>query len=243
MSQRDRQRSEFSVGRVSGDVAEQSEASVPQGTKWVSWLFMVGSACFAVASIPMLASVVSDGAIGTTYFVGSLFFTSASFLVAATTWRDIRGGDDRGGARWSALGSLAWWAAMIQLVGTLWFNINTFNAMQEGLTTQEENLRVWTPDFLGSTCFLISSYLSVYSVCGRAFCIRRHERIWQIAGYNLVGSVFFMAAALAAFTLPATGDALDASIANTGTMLGALCFLWGARLLLVADSVETSNSG
>ncbi len=226
-----------------GESTQPTDEAVPRLTKWISWLFMIGSACFAVASIPMLASVVSDGVIGTTYFVGSLFFTSASLLVAATTWHDIREGRDSPTVRWAALGSLAWWAAMIQLVGTLWFNINTFNAMQEGLTTQEENLRVWTPDFLGSTCFLVSSYLSLVSVCGRAFCISRHERTWRIAGYNLLGSVFFMAAALAAFTLPATGDALDASIANSGTMLGALCFLWGARLLLVDDPVEAPNGG
>ncbi len=41
-------------------------------------LFMIGSACFAVASIPGLSDLV-PGAVGVTYFVGSIFFTSAAF--------------------------------------------------------------------------------------------------------------------------------------------------------------------
>ncbi|HZO66413.1 MAG TPA: hypothetical protein VFB74_15535 [Kribbellaceae bacterium] len=44
-----------------------------------------------------------------------------------------------------------------------------------------------------------------------------------------------MAAALAAFVLPSTGDALDASLANSATLAGALCFLIGARLLVRTD--------
>jgi hypothetical protein len=38
-------------------------------------LFMVGSACFAAASLPA-ASKVSDQAVGVVYFVGSVFFTT-----------------------------------------------------------------------------------------------------------------------------------------------------------------------
>ena len=49
-----------------------------------------------------------------------------------------------------------------------------------------------------------------------------------------------MLAAVAAFTRPATDDLLDASLANSGTMLGALCFLWGARLLLRPPPLEAA---
>jgi hypothetical protein len=52
------------------------------------------------------------------------------------------------------------------------------------------------------------------------------------ARLNLVGSLFFAAAAAAAFVSPATDDAVAAGVANGGTLLGALCFLRGARLLL-----------
>ncbi len=39
-----------------------------------------------------------------------------------------------------------------------------------------------------------------------------------------------MAAAVAAFVLPDSGDLVDATVANTGTFLGALCFLVAARI-------------
>ncbi len=51
---------------------------------------------------------------------------------------------------------------------------------------------------------------------------------WWVARINLAGSVFFLASAFAAFFVPSTGDLLDASLANTGTLLGALCFLSAA---------------
>lgn len=213
-------------------------------TEWISWLFMIGSACFAVASIPMLAAAVPAGVIGTTYFVGSLFFTTASVLVAASTLRDVRAQERSRSPARAVLHSIDWWAALIQVAGTLWFNINTYDAMQDGLTTHQENLRVWTPDFLGSVCFLVSSYLSLWSVCRRPWCLRRDSGEWQIAALNLLGSLLFMAAALAAFVLPSTGDPLDASLANSGTLTGALCFLVGARLLTRTDAVlPTANAG
>src|SRR5262245_45204669 len=205
-------------------------APVPASTRWISWLFAIGSACFAVASIPALGKVVSAGAIGVTYFVGSIFFTSAGALVAVTTWPD--GGEAHGGRVASAFRSLDWWAAVIQFFGTLWFNANTFDAMQDNISATEENLRVWTPDFLGSICFLVASYLAYLVVCQRPWCWCRDSRDWWVAALNLLGSVFFMLSAIAAFTLPATDDLLDSSLANSGTLLGAVCFLVGARLLL-----------
>ena len=55
---------------------------------------------------------------------------------------------------------------------------------------------------------------------------------WWIALANMVGSVAFGVSAVAAFVIPATGDVWDASLANLGTLVGALCFLVGAVLLL-----------
>ena len=150
-----------------GEIGSRRPAPPARETAWISWLFTIGSACFAVASIPMLAAVVPDDVIGTTYFVGSLFFTTASVLVSATTWRDIAARARSSLTVRAVLESVDWWAAMIQVAGTLWFNVSTYNAMLDGLTTQEQNLRVWTPDFLGSVGFLVSSYLSWWSFCHR----------------------------------------------------------------------------
>src|SRR5256885_15964822 len=96
----------------------------------IARLFMVGSACFAIASLPFAASVAGTGADGITYFTGSVFFTAAAF-------EQLR-----------ACGPLRieWWASAIQLAGTIFFNVNTFNAMLSGLSGHRTDLLVWAPD-------------------------------------------------------------------------------------------------
>ena len=57
-------------------------------------------------------------------------------------------------------------------------------------------------------------------------------RDWWIGVANLLGSVAFGVSAVAAFIVPATGDAWNAELSNLGTLVGALCFLIGAVMLL-----------
>ena len=197
---------------------------------WIAALFLAGSACFALGSAPGLSSLAPTAVIGGVFFVGSLFFTTAAYLQFVESVS--------AGARRTRLigwqpGRLDWWAASVQLIGTLWFNLNTWNALQQDLTVRQENLRVWTPDMIGSVCFLVASWLAVQEVCHTRWCVRHRDVGWSISLVNLLGSVFFMLAAVAAFVRPATGDMVAASIANGGTFLGALCFFRGARLLLV----------
>lgn len=74
----------------SGDTAIEAEARrVSTSTRWIAWLFMIGAALFAAASIPALAEVVPADVIGVAYFVGSIYFTSASLLVLVTTTRSM----------------------------------------------------------------------------------------------------------------------------------------------------------
>ena len=54
----------------------------------------------------------------------------------------------------------------------------------------------------------------------------------MIATANLVGSVAFGIAAIAAYWAPKSGSVLDLAAANSFTALGGLCFLAGALLLL-----------
>jgi hypothetical protein len=180
---------------------------------WTGVLFIVGSACFALGACPGLSSLLPVAVVGVVFFVGSIFFTSAALLQLIGSARGID-----------------WVASVIQLVGTVWFNLNTFDAMQTGLTVRQEDFRIWTPDFVGSICFLVSSWMALGVVCKGPLCVRRDRSDWWVAAANLLGSVFFMLAALAAFVRPRTDNLLDASLANSGTFLGALCFLWAARL-------------
>ena len=201
---------------------------------WIAVLFMIGSACFAIGSAPGVSSALDPGVVGAIFFVGSLFFTAAGY---SQYHESINAGPASGVAarrRWLAWQPtrIDWWASAVQLVGTLWFNVNTFDALRTGLDTHQQNLRIWTPDVLGSVCFLVASAFAVEEVCHGGSYWRPDDVSWRIVALNLVGSVAFMASALAAFALPSTGELLDATLANSGTFVGAVCFFWAAKLLL-----------
>ena len=81
-------------------------------------LFAAGSACFAVASFASQWDSVSRPGLGVTFFVGSIFFTSAAFLqlrVSKTHHDRVASG--------------------IQFAGTLFFNLSTFAAMNTTVMT------------------------------------------------------------------------------------------------------------
>jgi hypothetical protein len=181
-------------------------------------LFAAGSVCFAVASLASQWATASRPAIGVTFFVGSLAFTAASYLQLTTTGRGPWRGDRL--------------AALVQLAGTLFFNVSTFAAMQRGLDARETDLRVWAPDAFGSVCFLVASELALASVCKRWACWRARSRAWRIAALNMVGSIAFGVAAVASLVEPSTSEPVSAAIANAGTTAGALCFLAGALMLV-----------
>jgi hypothetical protein len=59
-----------------------------------------------------------------------------------------------------------------------------------------------------------------------------HGLSWWITLLNLVGSVAFGASAAASYIVPSTGQLWSAELTDLGTLVGALCFLSGAVLLL-----------
>jgi hypothetical protein len=129
----------------------------------------------------------------------------------------------------------------VQLVGTVLFNISTYDAMQAGLDAQSYDRLVWTPDLLGSACFLVSGYLAYVEVCGAAFWTRRRTLEWRIAAVNLVGCVAFGISAVAAYWVPSSGSVLDLAAANAFTAFGGLCFLVGAILLLPESAAQVEQ--
>ncbi len=181
---------------------------------WTGVLFAAGSVCFAVASFASQWASAPRPAIGVTFFVGSIAFTVASYLQLTTTPSGDR------------------LAAVVQLVGTLLFNVSTFAGMQHGFDARETDLRVWAPDAFGSVCFLVASALALAAVCGRWVCWRPGSRAWRIAALNMLGSVAFGIAAVTSLVEPSTSEPVSAAIANAGTTSGALCFLAGALLML-----------
>jgi hypothetical protein len=205
----------------------------------IAALFMIGSFGFALGCISAYASAVGPTADAVTFFVSSIFFTTASFwqlvqsqspAVAATgTARD----DERQRVRFLAWlpHDKGWLAAATQFPGTLFFNGTTFWAITIALTNSTYDKVVWRPDFLGSILFLVSSAFAILAL-GRILRWRPREVAWWVAWLNMIGSVAFMASAIGAFVIPRTESAVDLTLADRGTLVGAVCFFVGALLAI-----------
>jgi hypothetical protein len=194
--------------------------------RWIAAGFAVGSACFFVGPFPGFVQLVGQRADSAVFFAGSIFFTLAATL-------ELREGTLRSHGRFA---DASWWSAAIQFIGTLFFNLSTFHAMQTGLSTHAQNRLVWAPDLFGSGCFLVSGTLAYAVTTGPHLLPARwrpaqSDPAWVMAGVNLVGCVLFGIAAIASFVIPSTGSVLALAPANWGTALGGLCFLIGAVLL------------
>lgn len=189
--------------------------------------FMAGAALFALGSVPFYSQTLPPRTVGITFVVGAVFFTlaAAGQLQLETTAHPPGGG--------RLLLRLTWWAAAVQLVGTLLFNVSTTNAMLANLDVHETNRLVWAPDLFGSAAFLVASWLAWRAVCpSSAWCRRPADPDWWMALLNGVGSILFGLSAIGAVTLPTTGDVLNLTLVNSTTALGAACFFLGAWLML-----------
>lgn len=210
---------------------------------WMGGLFVVGSVLFAVGSLPLYFDAVAAETVGRTFFVGSLFFTTAAALqyreaaAAPTSILDEGRGDVR---RWRSLRwqphRIGWWAALVQLVGTVFFNVSTFAATGDDLSFEQEKRLIWAPNAAGSICFLVASVLAYSEVAPRLWQRPTWTVEWWIAALNLAGSVLFGLAAIGARYLPTTGEPANIALVNAGTFGGALCFLAGAVLLPVESA-------
>ena len=195
--------------------------------------FAAGSTCFLLGPFPGYAQLVGESADAVTFFVGSILFTTGGALQSWLAWPERR---SAGGGR------AAWWSAIVQSAGTLFFNVTTFQALHTAVTNPEYNKLVWRPDWRGSICFLISGAIA-YRASPRG---RRHGWLpvrggagWWQPAVNLLGCIFFGISAVAGYVVPSTGSMLDQAAANWNTSLGAACFLACAVGSIARDSTRT----
>ena len=181
--------------------------------------FALGATCFLVAPFPGYVQLVGESADAITFFVGSILFTTGGAMQSWLAWpgRRLPGG-----------GRAAWWAAIVQSAGTVFFNVTTYQALHTAVTQPEYNRLVWRPDWRGSVCFLVSGAIA-YAASPRRkdhrwLPLRGFEGWWQPA-VNLLGCIFFGISAVCGYVVPSTGSLLDQAAANWNTSLGAACFL------------------
>ena len=184
--------------------------------RWMALFFAIGSLCFLVGPFPGFANLVGDRADAITFFVGSVLFTAGGALQSHLAFSE-RHVDTAGRA--------AWWAAIIQSAGTLFFNVTTYQALHTALSNPEYDRLVWRPDALGSVCFLVSGAIAYRASQRHGWLPRRGARGWWEPAVNLLGCIFFGIAAIAGYLVPSKGSILDLAASNWNTALGAACFL------------------
>jgi hypothetical protein len=204
---------------------------------WIGVLFAIGAALFTIGSVPAYFHAVGTDADAITFFVGSLFFTTASFLqYLQTVNAPHQVGGEASATRlriWSwEPNRIDWTSSVVQFVGTVFFNLTTLAAIDTALDATQAKRLIWAPDAVGSVCFLVASWLAWSEVSHGSWSWRPTSLSWGIAALNLLGSVAFGAAAIASWVVPTTGEVRNIELVNLGTALGGLCFLVGAILLL-----------
>ena len=124
----------------------------------IASLFVLGSACFVVGSVPAYVNAIGGVADGLTYFIGSIFFTTASFLQlvqaqtpSMTDVDEAHQNTPEPVRMWRWLPhDRSWLAAITQFPGTLFFNVSTLVALAQNASVEQMHRHVWRPDFFGS---------------------------------------------------------------------------------------------
>src|SRR5215470_10288121 len=209
---------------------------------WIGVLFAVGSVLFALGALPGYVNAAGTRWDSVTFFIGSLFFTSAAFLTYRETVDAAPAEQNPRHRRVFVYQPrrIDWWVSVVQLIGTLYFNVSTGVAMGANLTAEAAHRHVWRPDAVGSACFLVASLLAWFEVCHTWAAWRPRSWSWWITLLNLLGSIAFGVSAVAGYISPVTGELRNAERANLGTFVGAVCFLAGA-LLLLPERTETAD--
>jgi hypothetical protein len=212
---------------------------------WIGSVFALGSTLFALGSILLLAPglatswSISADSINLIYFLGSIPFTSAAYLQLYQSANVPAFGSPappspdrhRSLFGWRPR-DIGWLSCALQFIGTLLFNLNTFDAMIPSLSWFQQDLAVWIPDLFGSILFLASGYLAFVETCHAHGAWKPESLSWWITLINLLGCAGFMIAALFAIILPGPGHPEMATLATAFTLQGAICFFLGSVLML-----------
>lgn len=210
----------------------------PTLNSWIGGFFALGAALFALGCLllllPSLASVwsLSPRQVNLLFFAGSVPFTLAALmqLVQAELAGDFYNFGERAGLAWR-LHNIGWLACLLQFIGTLLFNVSTWEALNPGTTWLQQDLDNWLPDFAGSLLFLASGGLAFVETCQKHGAWMPENYSWWITSINLLGCVAFMGAACLALYLPHQLPPVFVDMSVFLTLVGAVSFLIGAIML------------
>ena len=218
--------------------ARARHASPPRSVPFSPWA-RPASCSARCRPMPMRSAGPPDAI---TFFVGSLFFTTASFLQLVQAQSPAMTGVDRVQQHLRRPVSLwawlpqdrGWLAAATQFPGTLFFNVSTFAALAHNATAR----RRWTSTFGGPTSSVrpsswwpasSRSWRSVVACSAGARVPGLVDRLDEHARVGLLHVVGSRQLRPSQHRRPARPQG-----AVAGTLLGAVCFLVGAILVFPA---------
>ena len=222
---------------------------------WIGIIFSTGATIFAIGSLlflfPALAASyeMDEDQINMVFFAGSIPFTTAAWLqlVQSANAGAFAKSQHSQSRRFRLFGwfpgDAGWLSCALQFVGTVLFNLNTFDALHPPGSWVLQDLEIWVPNILGSILFFASGYLAYIETCHAHWAWRPDLIDWWITFINLMGCAAFLISAAFAFVPPeAPGfDAVTYSLVFT--LLGALAFLIGALLMLPEAAAGRSAGG
>lgn len=202
---------------------------------------MIGSFCFVIAPFFTIDNIIGipENIINYTYFIGSIFFTSAAYLqylqainADITNKNHIEGNPHPW--IWFKLKTrnLGILSSFVQFIGTLLFNLDTYSGTLKIINPYTQNFIITTPDMLGSVLFLSSSILAWFEVYKDSAMKTFRSILWWIIWLNIIGSIFFQISAISALFLNLQTMQL---ISVYCTMFGGIAF-FTASYLLVPES-------
>ena len=163
---------------------------------WIGIVFAIGASLFALGCVlfmaPSIAAAwqISEAQANGVFFLGSIPFTLAAYLqlfqaanagpmanpaatgTSAKVWFGWRPSD------------AGWLSCALQFLGTLLFNLNTFDAMHPGVEWWQQDLLIWVPNRIGSILFLASGYLAWIEVCHAHWAWKPGQISWWVGGWH-----------------------------------------------------------
>ncbi len=224
------------LGPLTDETAAEIESLTQHLNRPIALRFIIGASLFFIAAVLGLLDVGSAFLQNTIYFIGSIFFTLAGYLQyvqSINNSEDIHLRSELRRWRWLAWqpGRVDFWVVFSQLLGTLAFNFNTFDAFLSHTPTGEL-LGVGIPDMFGSILFMISGTLGVIEFNHRLILWPSRSLQSWITLINFWGCVLFMVSAVITpitFVDPSVWS--DLSSVGT-TAAGALAFLTSSVMML-----------
>lgn len=208
---------------------------------WIGVIFAVGASLFILGSLLTLLPDLSHRVglnSNSVYFSGSIPFTIAAYLQlfqaanAPPLPHETQGEPIT--TRWIGWRprDIGWWSCLLQWIGTLLFNMNTFNGMNPSPTWIKQDIWIWIPNIVGSVLFLVSGYMAFAETCHQYWKWEPSNTSWWVVALNLAGCIGFLVSACLAVVISAEPTPIRSHWSVLFTLQGAFGFLFGSLMML-----------